>query len=139
MKRFLLIMSCTLFCLLKLHAQENKVALTVHITGLKNNNGKVFIALYDSEKNYLKNETGTSVSIKNKRAVAIFDAIDAGSYAISFFHDENNNQEMDTNFLGIPKESYGFSNNAKGFMGPPTFKNAKVLVDKDTSIYITSN
>jgi len=48
-----------------------------------------------------------------------------GQYAIKVFHDENANGELDINFLGIPKESYGFSNHARGRFGPPPFAEAR--------------
>jgi uncharacterized protein (DUF2141 family) len=52
------------------------------------------------------------------------------------FHDENDNNKMDNNFLGIPIEDYGCSNNAKGFMGPPKWIDAKFEVS-DKSIIQT--
>ena len=45
-----------------------------------------------------------------------------GTYAIGIFIDANYNNEMDRNFFGVPKEQYGFSNDAKGSFGPPSFK-----------------
>ena len=130
-----LFLSATLFSI----AQENTHNLRVKITGMKNSNGRVFVALFNSEKTFLKGGfRGDIVKIIDKKATVVFKDIPEGTYAISVFHDANNNQEMDTNFLGIPKERYGFSNNARGFMGPPKFKNAKFVVDKDltTSIKI---
>ncbi len=53
-----------------------------------------------------------------------------GDYAISLFHDENENKKLDTNFISIPKEAFGFSNNVLGVMGPPSFENAKFKVRK---------
>ena len=44
-----------------------------------------------------------------------------GKYALSVIHDENDNDKLDTNFLGIPKEGFGFSNNPKVYFGPPSF------------------
>jgi uncharacterized protein (DUF2141 family) len=46
---------------------------------------------------------------------------------------------MDTKLFGIPKEPYGFSNNAKGFMGPPSFEDAKFVLDHDKTIFIEVN
>jgi uncharacterized protein (DUF2141 family) len=47
--------------------------------------------------------------------------IEPGTYAIAVYHDENSNGKLDSNFIGIPREGVGFSNNAKGHMGPPKF------------------
>ena len=60
-----------------------------------------------------------------------FKDVKPGTYAIRYFHDENNNGKMDTGTFGIPKEGYGFSNNARGFMGPPDFEDMLFEVDKD--------
>ena len=56
-----------------------------------------------------------------------------GEYAISLFVDSNGNKKIDKNFLGIPKEQYGFSNNVMGRMSAPTFDQAKFLVAGPTT------
>jgi uncharacterized protein (DUF2141 family) len=63
--------------------------------------------------------------------------IPPGEYAISAFHDANDNKKMDTNLFGIPKEPIGISNNATGFMGPPKYNDAKFTVNKNTTLAIT--
>ncbi len=50
--------------------------------------------------------------------------VEPGTYALALLHDENGNGEMDSNFLGLPQEGYGFSNDAKVFLGPPSFEAA---------------
>lgn len=55
-----------------------------------------------------------------------------GVYAISLFIDSNDNEKLDKNLIGIPTEQYGFSNNAIGFLGKPTFKNASFEVIKNS-------
>jgi uncharacterized protein (DUF2141 family) len=60
------------------------------------------------------------------RATCTFPGLPAGTYAIGLLHDENDNGKMDTNFVGLPKEGYGASNDAKATFGPPKFKDAKV-------------
>ena len=51
-------------------------------------------------------------------------------YAVKVFHDENTNSELDTNFLGIPTEDYGFSNNVRGTFGPADYDDAKFLFEQ---------
>jgi uncharacterized protein (DUF2141 family) len=51
-------------------------------------------------------------------------------------HDENDNKKMDTNFIGIPKEDFGCSNNATGFMGPPKYEDAKFMLEENKTIDI---
>ena len=109
------------------HAQEKETyTITVNISGMKADKGDVYVALYNSKASFLKNEfKGAIVKVSDKNAIAIFKNIEKGTYAISAFHDKNNNKKMDTNFVGIPKEPTGCSNGATGFMGPPKYKNAK--------------
>lgn len=112
--------------------------LYIEFEGLKVEKGKLFIALYDNENDFLKKEiNGLKVEIKNGRAQAIFKQLNKGIYAISSFYDKNDNGKMDTNFLGIPKEPIACSNNAKGSFGPPKFKDAKFhIVEEATHINI---
>ncbi len=52
--------------------------------------------------------------------------VPAGPFAIAVFHDEDLDQELDRNFLGIPREDYGFSRDARGRFGPPSFDDARL-------------
>lgn len=118
--------------------QESKVDLKVKINGFKNNNGKVIVGLYNSEGNFLNTtHKATTTIIKRNTAYVVFKGIHKGEYAISLYHDENNNNELDKNFFGIPKEVYGCSNNAKGVMGPPQYKDAKFKLVKTETITIS--
>ena len=66
-----------------------------------------------------------------------FSDIKPGNYAVSVFHDENQNKDLDQGMLGKPKEGYGFSNNVMGLIGPPSFKKARFYVpDGKSSIAI---
>ena len=56
-----------------------------------------------------------------------------GVHAITLFVDFNGNKKIDKNFLGIPKEPYGFSNNVIGNMSAPTFDQAKFLISGPTT------
>jgi uncharacterized protein (DUF2141 family) len=106
-----------------------KGSITVEITNLRNAKGHVLITLYDKSEGFpekgAKTAAGkTKVSIQNGKAIATFDNMPAGNYAVATMHDENDNVKMDFNILHMPKEGYGFSNDAKGTMGPPSFKDA---------------
>lgn len=122
-----------LCCSFMLNAQTS---IEVEITNFRSNKGVAFIGLYNSEGSFL-NEAfkGEKVIIKNNKAILRFDDIPAGSYAISVFHDEDENGELTTNFLGIPKESYGASNNAPSRFGPPKWKDARFKVARGETIY----
>lgn len=111
-------------------AQTDKtVDVTVNISNLNSNNGKVFVGLYKTKESFLnKGYKYLSTEIKHNTSTVTFKDVPNGVYAISMYHDENDNDKMDSNFLGIPKEDYGCSNNAKGFMGPPKWEDAKFVV-----------
>lgn len=125
----------TLFICSLMSAQN--VKLTVSVTGVKNNTGIVKVGLYNSDGTFLKTTyKSLSSEIKNNEAVVTFTDLPAGEYAISTYHDENNNGKLDKNAMGIPSEDYAASNNAKGFMGPPSYKDAKFVIAKDSKIEI---
>ncbi|VAW11984.1 hypothetical protein MNBD_BACTEROID03-2288 [hydrothermal vent metagenome] len=115
-------------------AQETEGAtIKMEITNIENAEGQMLIGLYDSEGNWLnKTFKGIFGKIKNGRCTAEFNNVSDGTYAISVFHDENNNGELDTNFMGIPKEDTGASNNAPANFGPPEWEDAKFEVKGKT-------
>ena len=97
----------------------------VEIGGLRNNKGQVVCDLYSSADGFPKNGDKALAHAKslvsNEHAVCEFPDVKAGTYAVPVFHDENSNGKLDTNFVGIPHEGVGASNNAKGHFGPPKF------------------
>lgn len=120
-----------------LAAAQNKV--TVEITGLDNDNGIVMIGLYNSKQTFLKTSfKGTSTTVKDNKAIITFNNIPNGEYAVGFYHDANSNGKMDSYFFGLPKESYGASNNAKVFMGTPKYDDAKFFLNQDKVLKINN-
>ena len=101
--------------------------LTITVKGVRSADGAVFLAVYDSDKTFMKvpqaKTTRRLNSSKGDLQVVIHD-LPAGKYAIAGYHDENGNGKLDTNEFGIPQEGYGFSNNARGTSGPPKFSEA---------------
>ncbi len=70
-------------------------------------------------------------SISGNKSQFFFENIPAGTYAVGVIHDENGNHKFDTNFMGIPKEVYGTTNNVRGGIGgPPKFEPAKIAIPK---------
>jgi uncharacterized protein (DUF2141 family) len=121
-------------------AQAQKINLTVEMTGFKSDDGRVKVGLYNSEGTFLKFIFKSQLSdIKDHSASVTFEGIEKGEYAVSVYHDENNNGKLDTGFMGIPSEGYGSSNNAKGFMGPPKYADAKFEIKANSKIKITIN
>lgn len=98
----------------------------VHISNLSNNDGNVKVGLYNSATDFLEKQYKSAiVLVEDKNAKAVFTDIPDGIYAVSFYHDEDKDNEFDM-FMGmIPIEDYRCSNNAKGMFGPPKFDDAK--------------
>ena len=137
MKQLLLVFIFVLLTTKTLFAQDS-CTLTINFIGLQSNKGALFVGLHATKKSFLKTHFKEAViKIVNKKASVTFKNLPKGTYAVSAFHDENDNKKLDTNFIGIPKEPIGISNNAKGFMGPPKYKDAKFSIQKNTLINIT--
>lgn len=109
--------------------------LTFKITGMEVAQGQILISIFNSENSFMKEalkSTVKKVSSTDQPVTIVFDNLPPGTYAMSTFHDENNNGELDSNFMGIPKEPYGFSNNARGSFGPPSFEDCKFEVNTNS-------
>jgi uncharacterized protein (DUF2141 family) len=107
------------------------LTLTVHITGARNTKGQIRAALFQSAKGF-PGDASQAIQIReadiDPQALSsqiVFTGLRDGVYAVSVFHDENMNQKLDKNFMGIPKEGYGASNNPKKKMGPPDFEETR--------------
>lgn len=100
--------------------------LIVDISGFPSSDGFAMVALNNSKESYKGGEdtaiAKTKTMVVGQKAQVVFTNLPYGWYGISLYHDENNNGKMDKNAMGIPKEAYGFSNNAKGFFGKPSYE-----------------
>jgi len=124
-----------------LFAQENDTnkkgtIVTVSVVNALNDKGAIKFAFYTKENFRMKPLFAKSAHIKNGKSTVTFSNVPEGEYAIISYHDENNNGRMDFFENGMPKESYGTSNNPMNF-GPPTFESSKFKVaDKNLSLEI---
>ncbi len=111
--------------------------LSVSLHNTPSSDGAVKVAVYDSEGTFLKFDSvyksGSAKADQNKVVVQIEDVAE-GKYAIAVFHDANDNNELDTNWLGIPKEKVAFSKAKMKAFGPPKFKECAFTVTKDTQV-----
>jgi uncharacterized protein (DUF2141 family) len=95
------------------------------VTQVQGSAGVVRCGLF-RQQGWLKDPVQPAAAkIHGGKAVCVFRTIKPGVYALSAFHDENNNGKLDTNFLGMPVEDYCASRNARGTLGPPSFDDAK--------------
>jgi uncharacterized protein (DUF2141 family) len=107
--------------------------LTVIITGFNSETGNCRFAIDNSKNVYERDDTvwiGKVLPIINKKVIVVIDSLEYGEYAVRVFHDENKNEIVDTNILGIPTEDYGYSNNASSWFGPPSWDKAKFIFNK---------
>jgi uncharacterized protein (DUF2141 family) len=119
-------------------AQNSNLVVTV--SGIKNNTGLLTVELYNTQEKFLKTSYKTvSSAIKSNIATVTFIGIPKAEYTLMAYHDENSNRKLDKNFIGIPKEAVACSNNAKGFMGPPKYEDAKFTITTDSKINIKMN
>lgn len=113
--------------------------LTVTFTNIEPARGQLLIALCNSKEMFEKRREPYKkrrVAVNSSSVSVTFTGIPSGEYGIKVVHDENSNNKMDTNLVKMPKEGFGFSKNAMGKMGPPTFEAAKVNVSGETQITI---
>ena len=112
-------------------AQNENVTVTVTIENVLNDKGTILASLHSSET-FMKAAGIVDLSDKAKKGsvTLTFEDVVPGTYAIMVLHDENDNQRMDFEASGMPKESYGMSGNAM-VMGPPTFNDAKFEVTNE--------
>lgn len=110
--------------------------LEISIEGIQKNKGKILLALYDSEKpfpsEYKKAVKSVEGIPQNGKCKFLITDLKKGKYAFSLFHDVNGDNKLNTNLIGIPKEGYAFSNNAKGKFGPPDFNEASFVLKENT-------
>jgi len=115
----------------------------VSITGIENTDGNVEIGIYNSKENFpvFGNETqGAKIKPSGKGSLNYtFKNLADGNYAIAVWHDENDNQIMDKNLFGAPKEKYGFSKNIYGTFGPPDFEEVLFKVENGKVVELTIN
>ncbi len=108
-----------------LHSQvPDRANLTVIVRGLRSDQGRVSAGLYASSETFMQDgqeEATCSVPIRDGVARCVFENVPPGRYAVGLMHDENANGKFDSGFLGIPEEGYGFSRDARGSLGPPSF------------------
>ena len=118
---------------------DNLGKVSVKVSDLKNDQGVVRVALFNSADTYNKSKSSEdkaggafkkgTAQIKSQKATFSFDNLPYGEYAIKIFHDEDNSGKFVTGLFGIPKVEYGFSNNALGKMGPAPYDKAKFKLD----------
>ena len=115
--------------LLNFWNMENPVTMRLQFSNIDAAQGSIYLAVYDKRHKFL-DETAVLFQkvipvVQSGNLEIALPELPAGTYAISCFHDVNGNGKLDTNFLGIPTEPYGFSNNARPKFRAPNWEEAK--------------
>jgi uncharacterized protein (DUF2141 family) len=118
-------------------AQSSCPGIHVEILNIRNNAGAVACAFFSEAEGFPAKflrfaDKIVLTKVEGRKARCDFAGIKPGTYAIAVIHDENLNGELDTNFLGVPTEGYGFSSGAKAAFSAPSFSDAKVSYDGQT-------
>lgn len=127
----LLVFSKKVFC--------NSVSIIeIKVENLINYKGNLIITLFDNDsKEYYPIESDKAFKtfifkLEPSKTNFTLKEIPVGKYAISLHHDENGDSELNTNWIGIPNEGLGASNNAKGFFGPPSYEDSEFELTNET-------
>lgn len=120
------------------------IPVQVIVDSLRSDEGRVVVSVYTSEESFLQSELAefrvASEVPPGTRQVSLRFMVPAGPFAMGVLHDEDGDGEMDTNFIGMPKEGMGATNNPKSRFGPPGWEDALVeSAEPDQQFIIQAN
>ena len=136
-----MMLKALMFCLVFLAIQQptERPQLTIKISNIEKLKGDIKIGVFNTDTNFLKEGAAIknySIKVDKNTAVLTITDLPKGEYAVSMYHDENSDAKMNTNFFGIPKEPYGFSNNIQPRMSAPKYKDCKFSFAENTTLQI---
>lgn len=134
MQKYLKNIALALIVSLVVNNIVNAASINITVINIKNIKGVLRIGIINKEKDFPYDAfAGKKISIKGDSVNVKFTDLAPGEYAIVVHHDENCNDKVDKNILGVPLEGYCFSNNVKALTAPPKFKSAKFILDTSFS------
>ena len=121
------------------HTAENKGKLIIHVDNIIQNQGMIWVGIYNSQNYLVKEEAIVSGFMVEKQGQQFieFTGIEYGTYAVALFHDLNGNGEMDKNLIGIPSEPYAFSQTPRTKWRLPRFHEIKFTFKQNHQILKT--
>ncbi len=129
------VLTALLSCAVLLTALPAPAAtVEVRISNVAGGKGKVKVAVCDRARFLKQCAYSASVPPQAGETVVTLNDIPPGTWTVLAYQDENENSQLDRNFLGIPKENYGFSRDAVGRFGPPDFEDAAIEVREGTTV-----
>lgn len=133
-------MKCLVLSFGLLLMQITSAQLTIDIKNVPSSDGKIMLGVYSTASSFPKqNATYQNMIVKAKKGTTtiIIKDLPKGTYALAVYHDENGNQKIDKNRLGVPVEFYGFSNDARETFSAPSFDSAKLEYNNKLTTSIT--
>lgn len=120
-------------------AFEAEPELTIVVNNIEEIKGRILIGVFEKEEDYpIEDKMFRALAIRvDGKAVSGAVKVPKGEYAIALFHDVNNDEICNTNWFGIPREAFGFSNNIRPFFSLPAFDKVKVNVEENKKIEIS--
>lgn len=123
-----------LLCATMVTASVSAANVEVHVSAVAAGKGKVNVAVCDKER-FLKDCVYSgSAPAQSDTTVVTIKNVPKGTWAVLAYQDENQNDKLDRNFIGIPSENYGFSRDARGRFGPPDYEEAAIEVGDDVTV-----
>lgn len=119
--------------------------LRIHVDSLRNSTGNIGTVVFTSADGWPEDTKKAfrhgpaPIPAGERQGIAVWENLPPGNYGVAVIHDENGNHKLDRNFIGIPKEGFGFANNPHVGLGPPAFTSAIVRVQcpvTETTIHL---
>lgn len=115
--------------------------VVVEVNGLAEARGSCRVSLFNAAEGFPANHLGSLKHSSQKamqgKMVFVFEDLPPGEYAVAVLHDINENQKLDTNMVGKPKEPYAVSNNIRNLMSAPSFAQAKFALQQDQNVRLS--
>lgn len=130
------------FILLSFSISAQTADLILKVTNIHPLTGKIMVAVFNSKETYFdvdKMYVGYEIAADSSVVGYVIQDLPDGIYAITIYHDEDNNGEMNRSWLGMPKEGYAFSNNFTSAIRPASFSDAAFQLSRDTTLVIKMN
>jgi uncharacterized protein (DUF2141 family) len=132
-QRFAAVLAALLCCLSAAALPAHAATVEVHVTGTSGGRGNVSVAVCDRERFLKQCAYSASVPARDGETLVTLRDVPAGTWAVLAYQDENANGQLDRNLIGIPSENYGFSRDARGRFGPPSFDDAAIAIKDETT------
>jgi len=122
------------------YGKEGNIAL--NITNIKSTEGSIRVAIFQDEKSFKKEKPAKHITVPKSNiednSVSVSFYLQPGTYGISVLDDANNNGKMDYNFIGVPKEGFGFADYFHGGLSRPKFEDFQFIIGEDEKLNMTS-